>query len=332
MNIKKAILHIFDMTSSLAVYSDGELSLGDMPIYEYIQHHVTKAFRDPACKMGYINEGSFVARDLQAYQRGERTLVEVSKTLGERVFTYLSQSGSSQIVDVIIGEVTGEDTYVTILLCEARSGYTHHLMTEEDGSLTAELIEYRAVLPFTSQRLKAFASISLKDFSVRLYENKEEYDGEKVYILGDKLLEVQTKPSSKSTVATMKKVVAQVSEAYESSGVEELAKTRSYIAENASTSDMLEPKKLIAHVFSDHEGKQEEAMKELAEKHMDEPLPMNREYAQKIGKMHKIKTDTGIEITFPVEYMKNKDLMDITTNPDGTLRIELKNISKIMNR
>ena len=65
---------------------------------------------------------------------------------------------------------------------------------------------------------------------------------------------------------------------------------------------------------------------------MMRPLPVNREFAGKQGRQHKIKTDTGIEISFPVEYMKNRDFIEIVTNPDGTLRIELKNINKISNK
>ena len=55
-----------------------------------------------------------------------------------------------------------------------------------------------------------------------------------------------------------------------------------------------------------------------------------REYV--VGEHHKIKTDTGIEISFPVEYLKNREFIEIKTNDDGTLRIELKNINKIVNK
>ena len=55
-------------------------------------------------------------------------------------------------------------------------------------------------------------------------------------------------------------------------------------------------------------------------------------YAQKAGRSHKIKTDTGIEITFPSEYIENTDFIQFINNPDGTLSIELKNIGKIVNK
>ena len=76
----------------------------------------------------------------------------------------------------------------------------------------------------------------------------------------------------------------------------------------------------------------EAAIKELAEEDLLEPLPVSRTYATKVGKQHKIKTDTGIELSFPVEYMNDREFIEISTNENGTLRIELKNISKITNK
>ncbi len=46
MQINKAALEIFDFTSSLAVYSEHELKVGDQAIQDYIANHVAKAFKD----------------------------------------------------------------------------------------------------------------------------------------------------------------------------------------------------------------------------------------------------------------------------------------------
>jgi len=47
---------------------------------------------------------------------------------------------------------------------------------------------------------------------------------------------------------------------------------------------------------------------------------------------HKIKTDTGIEITFPVDYTHDQRYIDFINNPDGTISIEIKNVGKIINK
>ena len=53
MQINKAALEIFDFTSSLAVYSEHELKIGEQDIHDYIAGHVTKAFKDPGARTGH---------------------------------------------------------------------------------------------------------------------------------------------------------------------------------------------------------------------------------------------------------------------------------------
>ena len=47
---------------------------------------------------------------------------------------------------------------------------------------------------------------------------------------------------------------------------------------------------------------------------------------------HKLKTDTGIELTIPTDYFDNTEYVEFNNNEDGTLSITLKHISNIVNR
>ena len=332
MQINKAILDIFDFTSSLAVYSEHELKVGDEAIQEYIGGHVSKAFKDPGARTGTLNEQSPIGKQLVAYRQGDLSFIDLSKELCERTFTYMKQATEPVVIDGIICEAVTAITHVCMLFCQAHDAYTHQLFSEEDGSLATELVPHKAILPTTSQKLRAFVAIRLDDLSVRLFEPKGEYDGEVAYILSDKVLQVGTDQSSRDTVRNVKSIVDKVSEAHESDSVKALAMAKEMISKNAEVSDTIDPVRIVETVFSTNPVQQAAAKKELEELDMMRPLPVNREFAAKQGAQHKIKTDTGIEVSFPVEYMKNRDFMEIKTNDDGTLRIELKNINKIMNK
>ena len=54
--------------------------------------------------------------------------------------------------------------------------------------------------------------------------------------------------------------------------------------------------------------------------------------AKRVTKSHKIRTDTGIELTFPAEYGENSDFIEFFSTPDGRIEIALKNIGAIENR
>ena len=332
MQINHAVLQIFDFISSLAVYSEHELDLGEATAQEFITAHVSKAFKDPGVRTGFLSPDSLWGKHIKAYGEGTESLPTVGKELCEQLFTFMKQSTDPVVMDAIVCEAQGEERYFCLLLCRAQDGYTHQLFSEEDGTLTTELVTNRAILPNPSQKVYAFCAVNMDSLAVRLFEPKGEYDGEVVYFIGDKVLQIGTNQSSRDTVNTVRKIVDKVAKAHESDGVEQLAMTRSIISKNAEVSDTINPEKIVEEVFADNPIQIEAAKQELADRDMLRPLPVNREFATKVGEKHKIKTDTGIEINFPVEYMSNRDFIEILTNPDGTLRIELKNISKITNK
>lgn len=332
MQVNKAVLQIFDFHSSLAVFSEGELDLGEETIQEYISAHVEKAIKDPGLRQGHLNPSGPVGQMVSAYANGDMNMVEFGKKMGESIFNFMKQATEPSIMDAIVCEAKGHNTYLCVLICQAHDGYTHGTVSGDDGELATKLVSNRAVLPMPSQKLRAFLAINPESFAVSVFEPKGEYDGEITYILADKVLQIGTNPSSRDTVNKVRRIVDKVAKAHESDGVAELVEVRQLISKNAEVSDTIDPEIIVETVFATNPVQQEAAKKELAEQDMLRPLPVNREFAAKVGEKHKIKTDTGIEISFPVEYMKNSDFIEIVTNPDGTLRIELKNISKILNK
>lgn len=332
MQINKAALEIFDFTSSLAVYSERELNVGDEHIQEYIGSHVVKAFKDPSARTGLLQVGNPMRQRIEAYQLGTLSFVSLAKEIGERTFEYMKQATDGIVIDSIICEAHMDSSYLCILLCQAHDAFTHQLFSEDDGSLTTELVPHRAVLPMPSQKLRSFMAINIQDFSVKVFEPKGEFDGEITYILADKVLQLVTEQSSRDTVKKVKSIIDKVAKAHESDGVEAMTVAKSMIAKNAEISDTVDPMHIMEEVFKTNPMQQKAAKKELIEQDMMRPLPVNREFATKVGEHHKIKTDTGIEISFPVEYMKDREFIEIKQNGDGTLRIELKNINKIINK
>ena len=207
MQINKAALEIFDFTSSLAVYSEHELKVGDQAIQDYIANHVVKAFKDPGARTGTLHDASPVGKQLLDYKNGELKFIDLCKNLGESLFSYMKQATDSVVIDTIICEAVTDTPYVCILLCQAHDAFTHQLFSEDDGTLATELVSHKAVLPMPSQKLRAFASINLHDFSVRIFEPKGEFDGEVSYILADKVLQLGTNQSSRDTVRKVKTIV-----------------------------------------------------------------------------------------------------------------------------
>ena len=72
--------------------------------------------------------------------------------------------------------------------------------------------------------------------------------------------------------------------------------------------------------------------REVVEAALPAEVSVEPAVAERRGRNHRIRTDTGIEITFPSEYCDNRDYIEFVNNPNGLISIELKNIGKITNR
>ena len=200
MQINKAALEIFDFTSSLAVYSEHELKIGEQSIHDYIAGHVTKAFKDPGARTGTLHAHSPMGKRIGEYKSGEISFITLAKELGEKTFDYMKQATVGVVIDTIVCDVVTDTSYICMLLCQAHDAFTHQLFSEDDGSLSTEIVPHKAVLPMPTQKLRAFVAINTLDLSVRIFEPKGEYDGEACYILADKVLQLGTDQSSRDTV------------------------------------------------------------------------------------------------------------------------------------
>ena len=130
----------------------------------------------------------------------------------------------------------------------------------------------------------------------------------------------------KSTIAK------KVAENHGESAVAAVTKAKTLMVEHTESSEYLDPVQVGREVFRSSPLMQQEYFEEVQKAGISEAVRIDREFCAKKGRQHKIKTDTGIEISFPVDYFENKEYMEFINNPDGTISIALKNIGKIINR
>lgn len=253
--------------------------------------------------------------------------------LQKKTYDILSHCDEMESTDLLVVDFTDDDGVRTlaVLMLENKTAYTHQVLDEE-GNVYNKLIKHYAILPGTSQKIEAYALMRFDDFSIRFIDKKRKCNGDDIYILPDRLLQCTSQISGRDAVKIINKIAAEVAEDHGGSSVEALSKAKNYLADHAETSDSLSPKELGSAVFSDNKEMQSQFEEKIQEAQLPDNISVQQDFARKTGKTHKIKTDTGIEITFPSEYIDNSDYIQFINNPDGTLSIELKNIAKIVNK
>ena len=330
--VNKAILHILDFTSGMTVFSDQELELQNDSVNTFVTKHIEKTYQDQNAKAGSFYANSNFKRQLTDYLEGKLDFTAFSVKIAESMQAAVSQADVADSFDVLVCDLRVEDKRVIgILKCNNKVGFTHQVI-QTDAKIKNEIINHYAILPSLTQKIDEYAFIDADSFAIRFVDKKLVVNGEEAYVLPEKILGCSSAVSPSSTIKLVKSITEKVAENHGQDSVAAISKVKNYMVENMETSELLDPVELGKKVFRASPVMQEEYLAEVQKAGIAEAVKVDREFCVKKGRNHKIKTDTGIEISFPVDYFENKEYMEFVNNPNGTISIQLKNIGKIINK
>lgn len=332
ITINNAILHILDFNSNITVLSEEELDIKNGSVDTFLTKHIEKSFNDPGLKSGAFLENSKFKKEMIDYIKNDLTFVDFSAYIANAVHAAIATADNLCSLDLIVCDFDVDDNrFIGILECVNHVGFTHYI-EKENNKIKNDIINHYSILPNLSQKLEECAFINISSSDIKFLEKKRSINGEDTFIIPDVLLECSSGISPKDTIKLVKAIAHKVAENHGQSTVLAVSKTKNFIVENTEVSECLEPQKLGKEVFASSKVMQEEFVREVKNAGIADTVKIEKTYAVRTGKNHKIKTDTGIELSVPVDYFEDKNYIDFINNPDGTISIELKNIGKITNR
>ena len=329
--IDKAILHILDFNSGMTVYSDEELTVQDS-IETFLLKHIEKSWGSQEAKPGTFYDDSSFQKLLEEYISGEMSFVPFSKAIThvlEDAFTHAEEMASA---DVIVADVRIDDQrQIAVFKSNSHVGYTHQVNQTEKG-IKNEIINHYSIMPNLTQKMEEFAFIDAGTKAVSVSSKKYTIDGNSIYVFPEILLECSLAPSPKEAIKNLSKTAAKVAEAYGQDKVSTEAAVKSYVAENMQESDELDLLEAGKELFPENAAMQADFDTAIKDAGFTEPVKMDQEATMKKVCKHKLKTDTGIELTIPTDYFDNTEYVEFNNNDDATLSITLKHIANIVNR
>ena len=329
--IDKAILHILDFNSGMTVYSDEELTVKDS-IETFLYKHIEKSWGSQDAKPGMFYDDSAFQQKLNDYLSGEMSFVPFSKEIThtlEEAFTHAEEMASA---DVIVADVRIDDQrQIVVFKSNSHIGYTHQVNQTENG-IKNEIINHYSIMPSLTQKMEEFAFVDTETKAVSVCAKKYTIDGNSIQVFPEILLECSLTPSPKEAIKNLSKTAAKVAEAYGQDKVATEAAVKSYVAENMQESDELDLVEAGKEIFKENPSMQADFDTAIKDAGFTEPVKMDQEATLKKMCKHKLKTDTGIELTIPTDYFDNTEFVEFNNNDDGTLSITLKHISNIINR
>jgi len=325
-------LHILDFNSDICVFSQKELDLSNNEICAYITKHIEHIQSDDARKQGAFINGSLFRECLQNYISSNATFIDFTNIIANKLYDQVSVSDKRDSIDFMVVDFTNENiSHIALLLLTNKVAYTHQVINDA-GNIHNEIIKHHAILPSTAQKVDSYAIIRCDDLSINFSDKKRMIDGKDIFILPELLLQSTSTISSKEAIKLVNQITTRIAEEHGQNTTVALSKAKNFLVENAEISSSFSPAELGREVFADSETMQDEFERRISESELPPDIRIEKSFAIRTGRNHKIKTDTGIEITFPVEYFENRQYIEFVNNPDGTISIELKNIGKIINR
>lgn len=352
MKINHAVLHVLDFVSCVNVFSQEELDLSSKNAKRYVTGHAKRALGNIDNKRGEFSPDSMFAEELRKYFRGQREFVDISTQVAEFVAGELGRMEKTPSTDVLIVDfeddtkaVVGDMSeteldaayegrgkrYFALLLLESKQAFMHEVNHGESGAVCADIERHYAILPNPSQKVQSYALVESQTLNVAFCDKQRTIAGEERWLIPDGLLQCSMEASGKEVFDTVSRLVEEVAEEYGANSAMAVSKAKAYVSENARESDDIYPEALGREVFED-DALQKRFEEAVAEEALPDRVVVEKSAATRMAKNHKIRTDTGIEITFPAEYAQSAEFIEFVNAPNGLLSIELKNIGRIENR
>lgn len=264
----------------------------------------------------------------------EDDFIGFSKEAAVRLYDIMLSNPDIPSADFCVVTFQSEgNRYLAMLKMNYRDSFIHMTQNADDGSNYNAIIMQRATLPAVGSKLSEAVIIDLSDYSIRIVEKKYEVNGVKTNYLSELYLNCHARMSQKTRMKIVEKAVDQINHKYFEDNIEKQLETKAVIEQQIREEGAVTPTVIAEKLYDEYPTVREEFTQKLEKYNMadEEVRPQAEATVRKFRKQY-LKTDTGIEINIPMDEYNNNDNVEFITNPDGTISIMIKNISRLMSK
>jgi hypothetical protein len=365
LRVLHAVLHVFDLDAGSCQLSDHELDLEERQARSYVSRLVRKASNSAENARATLAPEGTLAAELLRYVDGDRSFVDLSQDVARTLWDQLRTSEDVGPCDLLVADFTdtekapspdaaaaadeqdapivepdlaGDEAdvedrtrrFLAVVLLPRKRSFVHEL-DEYDGRLSSGLAMTDATLPNPTQKLSEYVVIDVETLEAELVDEGITIAGRPVRILADTLLACTPKPSTRAVVDTVVRLVGDLAQEAGRSASVAMADAKDYVTHSAQQSTRVTPSEVGEYVFADEPellGRYEEAIKA---EDLPEEVKVKPSVANRLAKSHRIRTDTGIDITFPSAYAADQHFIEFGRDEEGGIQIVI-HASSIENR
>lgn len=342
--IRKAILHILDTVHGECVLSNTLLDPGP-DLYEFIRNHIYKIVSSDDTKDCAFNpDTSPIYSILTAWDETDETsFISTSQVIAEKLYTSMGEGLDIPAADLLFVTFQAEGViYLGLLKMNYKESYTHAVSvsdaissaTEEEAAtaeIHADIVKSRALLPASSTRIPEAIIINLEDMHIKLLEKRYEINGEKVFYLSENFLVCHTSLPPKRKLNILTKVINTISNKYDGADLKTKMDTKSALQKEYVDRQSFDIEEIGNRLFGNSPEKKSEFDEKMEQYDLqfDNFTVTNESTVKKLEKQIMV-TDSGIEISIPMETYNKLANLEVQTDVTGKTTIIIKNIDNLI--
>lgn len=342
--IRKAILHILDTVHGECILSNTLLDPGP-DLYEFIRNHIYKIVSSDDTKDCSFNpDTSPIYSILTAWDETDETsFISTSQVIAEKLYTSMGEGLDIPAADLLFVTFQAEGViYLALLKMNYKESYTHAVSvsdaissaTEEEAAtaeIHADIVKSRALLPASSTRIPEAIIINLEDMHIKLLEKRYEINGEKVFYLSENFLVCHTSLPPKRKLNILTKVINTISNKYDGADLKTKMDTKSALQKEYVDRQSFDIEEIGNRLFGNSPEKKSEFDEKMEQYDLqfDNFTVTNESTVKKLEKQIMV-TDSGIEISIPMETYNKLANLEVQTDVTGKTTIIIKNIDNLI--
>ena len=365
MHIDHAILHAFDFEGGSDYPSERELNLDSRSVKSYVQRSLRKLIASPESRHGELSDQSSFGAALKTYVQGDSvSFIELSQQLARFMWEELRRCDDLEQCDLLVADFTDtsdmgrradgaskeqgattvataapsrdaedlSERFLAAALLPRRQAFVHELGLDDTGVASNDILRQDSTLPSPTQRIDSYLLVNLKTGSVDFHDKERRQAGSVLQLISDRLLSCSAQASTREVVQAIGRIVEEVADGHGMSSVQAVAQAKRVVTSSAERDEPLLPSEVGRQVFTERPELAERYEQAVRDEQLPEEIPMRRSAANRLAKSHRIRTDTGIEISFPSEYAADDTYIEFMADAQGRVSILIKNVGSIENR
>ncbi len=350
IKVLHAALHALDLDTGELQLSETELDVTEQPAKSYTTRLLRRAVQSPENRHGAFSGPNTLADEVTRYQQGQRAFLDLSADIAQTLWELLRTSEDAIPRDLLVadftdteapgkagGEADGDDEgaevpevdiedrtrrLFAVVLLPRKKAYMHELAAY-GGMQANTLVATDAVLPGPTQKITMYAVVDTAAGTAAFQDAGVVIAGTETHIIEDSLLKCEATASPREVVDTVVRIAGELAEQYGRSAAVAMADAKDYVSHSVQQEEHLAPAEVGQHVFPEEPelaGRFEEA---VAAERLPEDVEMRPSVARRLTKSHRIRTDTGIDITFPSAYAADQHFIEFDRESDGGIVIRI---------